>query len=57
VQAAPVKPLLAELAFVHRKTHWGAAFRFGLVRASAADFARIAAAMGRRFDDDFAAAG
>ena len=43
-------------ALVHpRKTHWGAAFRFGVVRVPAADFARIAAAMGRSFAADFPA--
>ena len=50
---APVKPLVEELSFIRSKTHWGAAFRFGVVRAPAADFARIAAAMGRSFAEDF----
>ncbi|MEP7181029.1 MAG: EVE domain-containing protein [Betaproteobacteria bacterium] len=45
-QATPVKPLIAELEFIRSKTHWGAAFRFGFARVPAADFARIAAAMG-----------
>ncbi len=52
---APVKPLVAELSFIRSKTHWGAAFRFGVVRVPAADFARIAAAMGRSFEADFPA--
>src|SRR6185503_17870061 len=29
---APIKPLLAELSFIRNKEHWGAAFRFGVVR-------------------------
>jgi hypothetical protein len=32
------------------KTHWGAAFRFGIVRVTDIDFALVAAAMGRSFD-------
>ena len=52
---APVKPLVPELSFIRSKTHWGAAFRFGVVRVPAADFARIAAAMGRSFAADFPA--
>ncbi len=51
--SAPVKPLVPELSFIRSKTHWGAAFRFGVVRVPAADFARIAAAMGRSFAVDF----
>ena len=51
---APIKPLLDALTFVHSKTHWGAAFRFGFLRVPEEDFARIAAAMGRDFDSDFA---
>jgi hypothetical protein len=50
---APIKPLLGELTFIRSKTHWGAAFRFGLVRIPRADFAAIAAAMGRNADVDF----
>ena len=52
---AAVKPLVAELSFIRSKTHWGAAFRYGVVRVPAADFARIAAAMGRSFEADFPA--
>lgn len=52
---APVKPLVPELSFIRSKTHWGAAFRFGVVRVPAADFALIAAAMGRSFATDFPA--
>jgi len=54
-ETAPVKPLLAELSFIRSKTHWGAAFRFGVVRVPAADFAVIATAMKRSFAEDFPA--
>ena len=50
---ASIKPLIGELSFIRSKTHWGAAFRFGIVRVPAEDFARIAAAMGRNFAVDF----
>ena len=46
---APIKPLIEELSFIRSKTHWGAAFRFGVVRIPAEDFARIAVAMGCDF--------
>jgi hypothetical protein len=52
-EPAPVKPLLPELTFIRSKTHWGAAFRFGVVRIPAADFAVIATAMKRSFAEDF----
>ena len=55
-EPAPVKPLLEELSFISSKTHWGAAFRFGVVRIPANDFAVIAAAMKRSFVTDFATA-
>jgi hypothetical protein len=42
-----------QLTFIRSKTHWGAAFRFGLVRVPREDFATIAAAMGRNPDVDF----
>lgn len=45
-QPAPIKPLIAQLSFIRSKAHWGAAFRFGMLRIPEADFARIAAAMG-----------
>jgi hypothetical protein len=51
---APIRPLIEPLTFIRSKAHWGAAFRFGVVRVSAADFARIAQAMGRDFARDFA---
>ena len=52
-QIAPVRPLIDQLSFIRSKTHWGAAFRFGVVRVPEADFALIVAAMGRSFADDF----
>ncbi len=54
-ELAPVRPLIPSLTFIRSKEHWGAAFRFGIVRVPAEDFARIAAAMGRDFARDFAA--
>jgi hypothetical protein len=51
---AAIKPLLPQLAFIRNKEHWGAAFRFGVVRVSRDDFAAIARAMGREPDADFA---
>lgn len=51
---APIKPLLERLSFIRSKTHWGAAFRYGLVRIPREDFATIATAMGRNADADFA---
>ena len=51
---APIKPLLAELSFIRNKEHWGAAFRFGVVRVPREDFVAIAAAMGRDPGVDFA---
>jgi EVE domain len=52
-QPAPVRPLIESLAFIRSKAHWGAAFRFGVLRVPETDFALIAAAMGRAFADDF----
>jgi hypothetical protein len=52
-QDAPIKPLIEHLSFIRNKAHWGAAFRFGYLRVPEADFARIAAAMGRDFATDF----
>src|SRR5438876_9529775 len=43
---APIKPLIAQRSFIRSKTHWGAAFRFGMLRVPEADFALIAGAMG-----------
>ena len=43
---AAIKPLIESLSFIRSKQHWGAAFRYGVVRVPAEDFARIAAAMG-----------
>lgn len=50
---APIRPLIEKLSFIHDKTHWGAAFRFGHLKIGAPDFALIAAAMGRKFEKDF----
>ncbi len=44
-QEAPIRPLLETLAFIDGKTNWGYAFRFGLLKVSAADMDVIAAAM------------
>jgi hypothetical protein len=49
----PIKPLIEDLSFIRSKMHWGAAFRFGYLRVPEADFAKIAAAMGRDFAADF----
>jgi hypothetical protein len=51
----PIKPLIEDLSFIRSKMHWGAAFRFGYLRIPEADFAKIAAAMGRDFARDFPA--
>jgi len=50
---APIRPLVPQLTFIRSKAHWGAAFRFGLVRVPREDFATIATAMGRNPDVDF----
>jgi hypothetical protein len=50
---APIRPLIEALSFIRSKAHWGAAFRFGYLRVPEADFAQIAAAMGRDFAADF----
>jgi hypothetical protein len=42
---APIRPLIPGLSFIKDKTHWGAAFRFGYIKATAADMDLIAAAM------------
>ena len=52
---AAIHPLIEKLSFIKDKSHWGARFRFGHLNVSAADFALIAAAMGRDFRKDFAA--
>ena len=43
---APIRPLIAQLSFIRDPAHWGAAFRFGHLEASEADFRLIAEAMG-----------
>ena len=42
---APIKPLVERLSFIKRKSHWGAAFRFGYIKVPKSDFALIADAM------------
>jgi len=42
---APIRPLLPVLDLTRGEAQWGMAFRFGLRALTAADFARIAAAM------------
>src|SRR4029453_880193 len=44
-QPAPAKHLVAQISFSRNKTHWGGAFRFGMLRIPEADFVLIAAAM------------
>ena len=39
-------PLIDALSFIKSKTHWGAAFRFGLLKIAEGDFETIANAMG-----------
>ncbi len=53
-KVAPIKPLIEKLSFIKSKTHWGAAFRFGQLKVSQADFLLIAEAMGceRSFEQD-----
>jgi hypothetical protein len=43
---APIKPLLDRLSFTKGRKSWGAAFRFGVLEITEADFALIAGAMG-----------
>jgi hypothetical protein len=52
-EEVPIRPLIDELTFIKSKTHWGAAFRFGLLKVPAADFLLVAVAMGcDAFADD-----
>ncbi|WP_374497122.1 EVE domain-containing protein [Vogesella indigofera] len=44
-QAAPIRPLLTQLAFITDPARWGYPLRFGQLQISAADFYLIAAAM------------
>jgi len=47
-----VKPLIAELSFIHNKKFWGLPFRRGYFQVSEADFRIIAEAMlGRPFKE------
>jgi hypothetical protein len=43
---ASIRPLIGELSFITDPTHWGYMFRFGLFKIPAADFVKIAVAMG-----------
>jgi hypothetical protein len=43
---AHIKPLVKHLSFIISKSHWGAAFRFGIVEVPVSDFALIAERMG-----------
>jgi len=45
-RAAPIAPLIETLSFIRSKTHWGAAFRFGMLKVPPEDFRKIATAMG-----------
>lgn len=45
---APIAPLLTDLSFTRGQANWGYQLRFGLLRVTAEDMARIAAAMGAR---------
>ena len=45
-QETAIRPLLADLDFIVDKKRWGYPFRRGLFQIGAADFSRIAAAMG-----------
>ena len=47
-EAAPIKPLLPQLAFVQDLKHWGYQFRFGHFGISVSDFQTIADAMNVR---------
>ena len=44
-QAAPIKPLLGELSFIHPGTNWGLPFRRGLIEVSERDMRVVANAM------------
>ena len=57
VVPAPIRPLLAELAFIRNKASWGAVFRYGFLRVPRDDFARIAHALGCPFEEVWAAEG
>src|SRR5712671_1945813 len=43
---AHIKPLVEHLSVITSKSHWGAAFRFGLTEVPASDFTLIAERMG-----------
>lgn len=47
---APILPLIPSLSFIQNKTHWGGAFRFGILKIPANDVKIIANAMGLTHD-------
>lgn len=47
-RAAPIRPLLNELALTRGNRNWGSRFRFGLLPITANDFQKIAEAMNAR---------
>jgi hypothetical protein len=55
-QPAPIKPLIERLSFIGNKKHWGAAFRFGMLRIPEDDFLLIAESMECPFAERSAAA-
>ncbi len=38
VQPLPIRPILDELSFIKDKTHWGVAFRYGILQIPESDF-------------------
>ena len=42
VKPLPIRPILDELSFIKDKTHWGIAFRYGILQISKEDFDLIA---------------
>lgn len=48
---ASILPLIQDLSFIADKENWGLPFKLGLFEIEAADFQRIAAAMGVSQDD------
>jgi hypothetical protein len=44
-QEVAIQPLIPELSFIRDKQHWGAPFRYGILRIPQSDLVRIAEAM------------
>jgi predicted RNA-binding protein len=42
VKPLPIRPILGELSFIKDKTHWGVAFRYGILEIPKTDFEFIA---------------